>query len=83
MKRTWIVLGALVAVGLTASVATAANVHLKGGGNAKPSFNDGGLFLRASGALAGLGNARATASEVLSSVGLGPPFAAGQMRCCQ
>jgi hypothetical protein len=56
MKRLWIAACALLAVGLTASVASAASVHLKGGANAKPSFNDGGLFLSASGALSGLGN---------------------------
>jgi hypothetical protein len=39
-----------------ASPALAASVHLKGGANAEPSFTDGGLFLEAAGALAGLGN---------------------------
>lgn len=56
MRRTWIVLAVLLAAALTASVASAASVHLKGGKNAKPSFTDGGLFLSASGALSGLGN---------------------------
>jgi len=42
---------------LAASVAEASSVHLKGGANAKPSFNDGGLFLSSSGSLSGLGNA--------------------------
>lgn len=37
-------------------IANAANVHLKGGANAEPSFRDLGIALRASGALAGLGN---------------------------
>lgn len=35
---------------------SAANVHLKGGANAKPSFFDNGLTLTAFGALSGLGN---------------------------
>jgi hypothetical protein len=56
MKRAWILFAAVLAVALTASVAQASSVHLKGGANAKPSFNDGGLFLSATGALAGLGN---------------------------
>jgi len=41
---------------VTASTALAQNVHLKGGANAEPSFNDGGLFLEAMGSLVGLGN---------------------------
>jgi len=58
MRRTWlVVLALLAAVGMTASVAVASSVHLKGGPKAKPSFTDGGLFLSASGALSGLGNA--------------------------
>ncbi len=57
MRRKIIVsLAALVAVLMTAAVATAASVHLKGGANAKPSFTDNGLTLTASGALSGLGN---------------------------
>jgi hypothetical protein len=56
MKRAWILFAALLAVALTASVAEASSVHLKGGAHAKPSFSDGGLFLSASGALSGLGN---------------------------
>jgi hypothetical protein len=48
---------ALVASGLLVStVALAANVKLKGGKNAKPSFTDLGLVLQASGELSGLGN---------------------------
>lgn len=39
-----------------AQPAFAAAVHLKGGAHAEPSFTDGGLFLRAQGELAGLGN---------------------------
>ena len=41
---------------LAAALATAANVHLKGGKNAEPTFYDEGLFLAVSGAIAGLGN---------------------------
>jgi len=55
-RTTLVVLLALIAIGLTASVALAASVHLKGGKNAKPSFTDNGLTLTAAGALAGLGN---------------------------
>jgi hypothetical protein len=39
-----------------AVTAFASSVHLKGGSNAKPAFNDGGLTLSAAGSLAGLGN---------------------------
>ena len=46
----------LLLVAVTAAVASAANVHLKGGANAEPSFTDGGLTLNAAGNLAGLGN---------------------------
>lgn len=57
MRRRWItVLSVLIMLGLTASVAFASSVHLKGGKNAKPSFTDGGLFLRAASELSGLGN---------------------------
>lgn len=57
MRRTSIVFLSLLAlVGVTASVAVAASVHLKGGKNAKPAFTDNGLSLTASGALSGLGN---------------------------
>lgn len=57
MRRTWFVLLASVAVlGITASAAIASSVHLKGGKNAEPAFNDGGLTLNAAGALSGLGN---------------------------
>jgi hypothetical protein len=57
MKRYLLLaLSVLVVFGLTATAALASNVHLKGGPNAEPSFNDGGLFLSASGELAGLGN---------------------------
>jgi hypothetical protein len=37
-------------------VSLASSVHLKGGGNAEPSFVDNGLTLSTSGALSGLGN---------------------------
>jgi|SRR5215203_2898612 hypothetical protein len=42
----------LLVVAMTAAVASAANVHLKG----TPTFADNGLTLTATGALAGLGN---------------------------
>lgn len=45
-----------IAVMLLASTALAANVHLKGGAKAEPSFVDGGITLSTAGALAGLGN---------------------------
>src|SRR6185503_611342 len=44
-------------VALTPATASASNVHLKGGGNAKPSFRDNGLTLSSAAAFAGLGNA--------------------------
>src|SRR5687768_12471687 len=43
----------LLLVAVTAAVASAANVHFKGG---DPTFTDNGLTLSATGALAGLGN---------------------------
>jgi hypothetical protein len=46
----------LLILGLTASVAVGASVHLKGGANAEPTFTDNGLTLSTAGALAGLGN---------------------------
>jgi hypothetical protein len=55
MKRTQLV-SLLVVLLMTASQATAASVHLKGGTNAEPSFVDQGLKLSAGGALSGLGN---------------------------
>lgn len=53
-KRTGLIttLTALVVAG--AGAALAANVHLKGGANAEPTFTDGGLTLQAAGELAGL-----------------------------
>jgi hypothetical protein len=47
----------LLLVAVTAAVATAANVHFKGG---NPTFTDNGLTLSSTGALAGLGNADLT-----------------------
>ena len=41
---------------LAATLASAANVHLKGGKKAEPTFYDDGLILSVSGALSGLGN---------------------------
>ena len=55
MRRSSIVLAALVLAGATASVAFASSVHLKGGANSTPSFTDNGLTLSSSGELAGLG----------------------------
>ena len=56
MRRTAIAaLMALLALGMTASIAAASSVHLKGGSRAEPSFTDGGLTLNAAGELAGLG----------------------------
>ena len=55
-KRKFVLLVTLVLTfALVASTALAANVHLKGGKNATPAFYDGGLYLQASGELAGLG----------------------------
>ncbi len=57
MRRVvFVILTLLVVVSLTASVALASSVHLKGGKNAKPAFTDLGLQLKALGDLAGLGN---------------------------
>jgi hypothetical protein len=56
MRRTsTLVLIGLVVCGVTASLAVASSVHLKGGAGAKPSFTDNGLSLNAAGALSGLG----------------------------
>ena len=58
MKRALFVFFAtLMALMLPTTMAFASSVHLKGGKNAEPSFTDGGLWLNASGELAGLGNA--------------------------
>ena len=45
----------ILVLSLLVTPALAANVHLKGGRNAEPSFTDHGLFLEAAGELAGLG----------------------------
>src|SRR5262245_66502958 len=57
MRRSLMV-AAIVAAGvlLSATTASASSVHLKGGKNAEPTFTDGGLTLRATGELSGLGN---------------------------
>jgi hypothetical protein len=46
----------LLLVAITAVVASAQSVHLKGGRNAEPTFTDQILTLNAAGELAGLGN---------------------------
>jgi hypothetical protein len=56
LRRTITLILALTAVGVLATVAWGASVHLKGGANAEPTFTDLGLTLSASGELAGLGN---------------------------
>jgi len=53
MRRTFIGLVVVLAVALTATVASAANVHFK---KPPPSFTDQGLVLNATGSLTGLGN---------------------------
>jgi hypothetical protein len=53
MRRTLIGLVVVLAVALTATVASAANVHFK---KPLPSFTDQGLVLNSTGSLAGLGN---------------------------
>jgi hypothetical protein len=53
MKRAVIGLAVVLTVVLTATVATAANVHFK---KPAPTFSDQGLVLNSSGALTGLGN---------------------------
>ena len=55
MRRS-ISFGIAVATLALAGAVAAANVHLKGGANAKPSFRDNGLTLTAAGELSGLGN---------------------------
>ena len=53
MKRVIVGLAVVLMVAATATVASAANVHFKGG---PPSFTDQGLVLNSTGSLAGLGN---------------------------
>jgi hypothetical protein len=53
MRRAIIGLAVVLAVALTATVASAANVHFK---KPAPSFTDQGLVLNSRGALTGLGN---------------------------
>ncbi len=55
-RRMRIVGITLVVLALALVSVSAASVHLKGGKNAKPTFEDGGLFLKAWGELSGLGN---------------------------
>jgi hypothetical protein len=47
---------AAAVLSLGTGIASAGNVHLKGGPSSAPSFADNGLTLSASGSLAGLGN---------------------------
>jgi len=54
--RRFLIIGVVAVAALALpGVASAQNVHLKGGANAEPSFFDAGLFLSASGELTGLG----------------------------
>lgn len=56
MRKLPLLIAAIVALAVSVPVALASSVHLKGGSNAKPTFNDQGLKLNATGALTGLGN---------------------------
>jgi hypothetical protein len=57
MRTSLVVVGVVVVGIMVVGVGLhAQNVHLKGGANAEPVFNDLGLALQAAGALAGLGN---------------------------
>jgi hypothetical protein len=57
MRRlSLLVVASCAALILSASSASAASVHLKGGARAEPGFTDNGLSLNATGALSGLGN---------------------------
>jgi hypothetical protein len=51
------ILIALLAIAVLTAPAATASVHLKGGPNAEPAFDDRGLVLNAQGDLSGLGNA--------------------------
>ena len=55
LRRSSIVGSVVVLAGITATLAFASSVHLKGD-HSYPTFTDNGLTLSASGALAGLGN---------------------------
>jgi len=55
MKRAIFVVFATLMALMLPTTAFASSVHLKGGANAEPAFTDGGIFLSAAGALAGLG----------------------------
>jgi len=57
MRRFSVTLFVVIGVMAIAPAALASNVHFKGGAHAGPTFQDNGLTLSASGALAGLGNA--------------------------
>jgi len=59
---------------LAAATAVAANVHLKGGRNAEPTFYDNGLSLEAVGAIAGLGNE----DGLVTLIAVGNPIATCQ-----
>jgi hypothetical protein len=51
------ILIALLSIAVLTGPVAAGNVHLKGGANAEPAFDDRGLVLNAQGDLSGLGNA--------------------------
>jgi hypothetical protein len=56
MRLLYVLLVCLGVAIVAAPTTLAANVHLKGGAKAKPSFTDNGLTLTAAAELAGLGN---------------------------
>jgi hypothetical protein len=55
-RRTVLAIAITAFILITARVTSAQNVHLKGGANAEPAFQDLGLTLNAAASLAGLGN---------------------------